>query len=938
MVGHLVLIDGSGYIFRAYHALPPMARPSDGVPVNAVFGYTKLISKIADDCSATHIAVAFDTKRKTFRNDIYPEYKAHRPPPPEDLIPQFSLIREATYAMGLPCLELDGYEADDIIATLAVRAKKQGLKVTILSTDKDLMQLVEDNHIILYDSFKSKSIGERGVYEKFGVAPNRVIDVQALAGDSSDNVPGVAGIGIKTAAQLINEYGDLENLLNHADEIKQPKRREKLIEDADKARISYKLVTLDQNVPMDTNLDDYLYKPSDPEVFGKFLAEQGFRSLLASMNQKEGTHITIKNDQSSFDDRVKEQDSIILPDAEIIKNPQYSCVNASAALKEWIAKIETSHFMAIDTETTGLDALVADIVGISLSVKSGEACYIPLNHVSGEIKADLLDFSENTPQIEQLDIKEVLTALKPILENAAILKIGQNIKYDLHILERAYKAHHIALGEIAPIADTMVMSFNLYAGLHNHGMDDLATRYLAVTPIAYSEVTGSGRNKRTFAEVALEDATHYAAEDADITLRLHNYFAPRLIESQVKYVYEQLDRPLIPVLKDMEAKGVKVNALKLKELSADFLERLNELEAEIHQLAGEEFNIASPAQLGEILFDKMGFAGGAKSKKTGQYSTSANILEKLAEEGHAFPNKILEYRQLAKLRSTYSEALLKQINPVTKRVHTNYLITGAATGRLASNEPNLQNIPIRTAEGRKIRAAFTCEAGNKLISADYSQIELRLLAHVAKEKTLQQAFLEGQDIHAMAAHQVFGVPLEGMDPMVRRRAKAINFGIVYGISAFGLARQLDISNGEAKEYIDAWFNRYPGVRRYMHDAKEEARMHGFVKTFMGRKVHIPMINQKGPQRGFSERLAINAPIQGGAADIVKKAMLHLDKKLKNTDCQMLLQVHDELVFEVPEAKAQDYKELIINEMENAVKISVPLTVEAEIGDNWGEAH
>ncbi|MFV0431597.1 MAG: DNA polymerase I [Alphaproteobacteria bacterium] len=942
MSGHLVLIDGSGYIFRAFHALPPMSRPSDGTPVNAVFGYTKLISKIADDFDASHMAVVFDTKEKTFRSQIYAEYKTNRPPPPEDLVPQFSLVREATEAMGLPRLELDGYEADDIIATLAQYAKAQGLKVTILSTDKDLMQLVENDHILMYDSFKRKSIGEAEVLEKFGVYPNRVVDVQALAGDSSDNVPGVAGIGIKTAAQLINEYGDLENLLAHSHEIPQPKRREKLTNEAELARISYQLVTLEQNVPIEFSLDSLRFKPAEPATFGAFLAEQGFTSLLSALNQREGTQIAIKDHGSSFQDEIKSErttSNITLPSAEVIENPDYSYVDNMEQLQSWISDIKAAHHVAIDTETTSLDALAAELVGISLCVQAGKACYIPLGHVAKQSQGDLLDFTpKNSNNIKQLEIVDVLKSLKPILESDAILKIGQNIKYDMHILEQAYQKYNIELLNINPIADTMVMSFDLHAGIHNHGMDELSTRYLGITPIAYSEITGSGKNKLSFAEVDIPTATKYAAEDADITLRLYNYFAPRLIEAQVKYVYEALDLPLITVLKDMEKEGIKVDALRLKELSADFLERLNELEAEIYQLAGEEFNIASPAQLGEILFDKMGFTGEKRSQKTKKYSTSAAILEKLAEEGHEFPNKILEYRQLAKLRSTYSEALLKQINPKTQRVHTNYLITGASTGRLASNEPNLQNIPIRTAEGRKIRAAFVCDNNNVLISADYSQVELRLLAHVAKVPALQQAFLDGQDIHAAAAHQVFGVALHNMDPMIRRRAKAINFGIVYGISAFGLARQLDISNSEAKEYIDAWFARFPEVRQYMEAAKEEAHQYGFVKTFMGRKVHIPNIKMKGPQRGFSERLAINAPIQGGAADIVKKAMMHLHKKFQKSDCKMLLQVHDELIFEAPKQKAAEYQKIIISEMENAATISVPLTVEADIGTNWEEAH
>ncbi len=865
-MAHLVLIDGSGYLFRAFHALPPMMRPSDGTPVNAVFGYTKLLIKIAEQFDASHMAVIFDAKGPTFRNDIYSAYKANRPPPPEDLIPQFSLVRKATRAMGLPCIEMKGYEADDIIATYAQKAEEAGMKVTILSTDKDLMQLVKNDHILLYDSFKNKSINEFAVQEKFGVMPNRVIDVQALAGDSSDNVPGVSGIGIKTAAQLINQYGSLEELLSHVHEIQQPKRREKLIDETEKARISYQLVTLDKNVPVTESIDTFVVKDLDAQKFGQFLADQGFQSLLAILKQKTGVDVQSQqsqkeNTQKNVGKEEGEESYFVLPAVPTIEKPQYSYVNTKEDLSLWLEKIKKAQKVAIDTETTSLDALTAELVGISLSIKAGEACYIPINH-KPRVSQDLLDLGTNAgEEIQQLPLSYILEELRYILEEEAILKIGHNIKYDLHILTQAYDKNDLPLKTVKPIADTMVMSFNCYAGLHGHSMDAISQRYLNITPIAYSEIVGTGRQQINFSEVDIEKATQYAAEDADITLRFYDYFLPRLTAHQVTYIYEKFDKPLIPVLQAMERFGVKVDQLKLKELSEEFALKLKNLEVEIHHMADQEFNIASPSQLGEILFGKMGFKGGKKSSKTGKYSTSATILEKLAEEGHEFPQKILEYRGFAKLRSTYTEALLKQINPQTGRVHTNYLITGAATGRLASNEPNLQNIPIRTSDGRKIREAFIAEKGHKLISADYSQIELRLLAHVAQEKALIAAFKDGQDIHAMAAHQVFGVPIENMDPMVRRAAKAINFGIVYGISPFGLARQLDISNSEAKEYIDTWFSRYPAIRHYMHNAKEEARMHGYVKTFMGRRVHIPSINEKGVQRGFGERLAINAPIQ-----------------------------------------------------------------------------
>ncbi len=935
MAGHLVLVDGSGYLFRAFHALPPMSRPSDGTPVNAVFGYTKLLIKILEQFDASHMAVIFDAKGPTFRNELWSDYKANRPPPPEDLVPQFSLVREATKAMCLPCIEKQGYEADDIIATYARLAEEQGLKVTILSTDKDLMQLVKNDHIYLYDSFKGVTIGETQVQEKFGVMPDRVIDVQALAGDASDNVPGVAGIGIKTAAELINAYGDLENLLAHTHEIKQPKRRERLTQDTEKARISYELCKLDQHVPDLEGLDTLVFKDRCHQTFADFLAAQGFKSLLAQLKHTYDIEIKSEESQTSSGD----SQDIKLPFAPNIEQPNYTLITRQSQLDDWIKKLSLAPYFSFDTETTSVHIIEAKLVGISFSCKLGEAAYIPINHNTQAENIDLFaETSDQDTSVNQLNEVDVLKALQPLLENPSILKIGHNVKYDIHILRRAYEANNLTPPNIHPTSDTMVMSFDLYAGLHGHSMDYLAENYLTHTNISYDSLTKKGNKRITFDDVDPHDALDYAAEDADITLRLYEYFEPRLAANQVKSIYTNFDNALIPVLENMEARGIKVDIALLQQLSSDFGAQLSILEAEIHQMAGKEFNIASPAQLGEVLFDEMGFEGGKRSKKTKKFSTSSSVLEKLAEEGHPFPVKIMEYRQLAKLRSTYTEALLKQIDSKTQRIHTNYLITGAITGRLASNDPNLQNIPIRTNEGRKIRKAFICNSNYQLISADYSQAELRLMAHVADETALIETFNQGIDVHTMTAHQVFGAPLDGSDTDARRNAKAINFGIIYGVSAFGLARQLGISNTEGKEYIDAWFARFPKVRQYMHDMKEYARTHGYVKTFMGRKIHIIGLNDKGPRQGFAERLAINAPIQGGAADIVKIAMINLHKKLAGSDCHMLLQVHDELVFEAPIDQLDHYKALIKSEMENAVKLNVAMEVDVNHGSNWDDAH
>ncbi|MFC7048169.1 DNA polymerase I [Emcibacter nanhaiensis] len=918
---HLYLVDGSGFIFRAYHALPPLTR-HDGLPVNAVMGFCNMLFKLLRDLDdnerPTHLAVIFDAGRKTFRNEIYPDYKAHRPPAPEDLVPQFPLIRDAVKAFNVEAIESDGYEADDIIATYATEAEKKGFEVSIVSSDKDLMQLITDN-ITLYDSMKNKEIGVEQVIEKFGHGPDKVIEIQALAGDSADNVPGVPGIGVKTAAQLLDEYGTLDELLERAGEIKQPKRREKLLENADLARISRDLVTLKRDVPDLPDLDSFKVRDIDPDTALPFLEEMEFRSLqtkiLSFMGNSDPTASTQPAEPGPGDE-------------------SYECVTDIKALKKWITMAERSRQVAVDTETTSLDAMRAKLVGVSLSVESGKACYIPLGHVSdtdGE-----LDLGDGTAP-EQIDLKEALDLLKPLLENPAVLKIGQNIKYDYLILAK----HDI---HIHPLDDTMLMSYALDAGRNGHGMDELSELHLGYKPIPFKEVCGTGKKQITFDKVPLDKATDYAAEDADITGRLQRILKPRLVQEHMVTVYETLERPMVPVLANMEKEGILADRQVLNRLSNDFAERLAVLEKDIHKLAGKEFNIASPKQLGEILFDEMGLEGGKKSK-TGAWGTGADVLEKLAMDGHELPERVLDWRQLAKLKSTYTDALQEQIDPVTGRIHTSYSLAATTTGRLSSNDPNLQNIPIRTEEGRKIRQAFVPKEGHKFLAADYSQIELRLLAHVAEMDSLKQAFNDGIDIHALTASEVFGVPIEGMDPIVRRRAKAINFGIIYGISAFGLARQLGISKGEAKDYIDAYFVKFPGIRHYMEETKEFCRKHGYVQTVFGRKCHISSINDKnGARRAFGERAAINAPLQGSAADIIRRAMIRMPGALEEAGLQakMLLQVHDELVFEVPEGEVEKTIPVVRKIMEGAalpaVEISVPLIVDCGVGDNWDQAH
>ncbi|MTI01348.1 DNA polymerase I [Roseibium sp. RKSG952] len=924
---HLHLIDGSAFIFRAYHALPPLTRKSDGLPIGAVSGFCNMLQKYVEGNAGpdapTHVAVIFDKGSHTFRNDLYDLYKANREAMPEDLRPQMPLTREATKAFNIACKELEGYEADDIIATLAVQAREAGGRVTIVSSDKDLMQLVGDG-VEMLDAMKNKRIDRDGVFEKFGVGPERVVDVQALAGDSVDNVPGAPGIGIKTAALLINEYGDLETLLDRAEEIKQPKRRQTLIEKRDQIELSKKLVQLDENTPLDFTLDDLEVKDPEPDTLLGFLAEMEFRTLTKRIADKLGAEAPVIADAPAPVAEVVEAEAIPF-DAS-----KYECVRDAAALQKWIDQAYERGWVAVDTETTGLNEMIADLVGISLSVEPGEACYIPLTHRDGA-SDDL--FGSDALAEGQMPLDEALTLLKSMFEDPSILKIGQNMKYDAKI----FKRYGVS---VAPIDDTMLMSYAMHGGEHGHGMDTLSERYLSHTPIPIKPLLGTGKSAITFDKVPIDEATAYAAEDADITLRLWKLFKPQLHQVQVTTVYETLERPLVPVLAQMEMYGIKVDRDVLSRMSNAFAQKMAGLEAEIHELAGENFNVGSPAQLGEILFDKMGLEGGKKGK-TGKYSTGADVLEDLATE-HELPRRVLDWRQLSKLKSTYTDALQTHINPDTGRVHTSYSITGANTGRLASTDPNLQNIPVRTEEGRRIREAFIAEPGNVLVSLDYSQIELRILAHIADIPALKQAFADGLDIHAMTASEMFDVPLDEMTPDIRRQAKAINFGVIYGISGFGLARNLRIPRAEAQGFIDRYFERFPGIRKYMDDTVAFAKEHGYVQTLFGRKIHTPEINAKGPHAGFSRRAAINAPIQGTAADVIRRAMVRMPDAINGLPAKMLLQVHDELLFEVAEDSVAHVIDVARDVMEGAsdpaVKLDVKLSVDAGQGANWAEAH
>ena len=925
---HLHLIDGSAFIFRAFHALPPLTRKSDGLPVGAVSGFCNMLLRYIEGNTgpdaATHLAVIFDKGSHTFRNDMYDQYKANRDAMPEDLRPQIPLTRDATRAFNIACEEIQGYEADDIIATLAHQARDAGGRVTIVSSDKDLMQLVGGG-VEMFDAMKNRRIDRDGVFEKFGVFPERVVDVQALAGDSVDNVPGAPGIGIKTAALLINEYGDLETLLERAGEIKQNKRRETLINHADQIRLSKRLVELDANTPLDFTLDDLELRDPEPEVLLDFLAQMEFRTITKKVAEKFNRPAPEINDTPQQMASEPIAATTVGFDAD-----QYVCIRDVQTLDAWCAQITELGYVAVDTETTSLNEMRAELVGISLATAPGVAAYIPIAHKDGA--ADDLFATESLVE-NQLSLDQVFDRLGPILTDPAILKIGQNIKYDAKIFAN--------LGQdIAPFDDTMLLSYALHGGLHGHGMDTLSDRYLNHTPIPIKDLLGSGKSAITFDRVPIDQATPYAAEDADITLRLWQRFKPQLHQASVTTVYETMERSLVPVLAKMERAGVLVDRDTLSRMSNAFAQKMAALEAEIHELAGQSFNVGSPKQLGEIMFDKLGYEGGKKGK-TGAYATGADILEDLATQ-HVLPARVLDWRQLSKLKSTYTDALQDHINPTTGRVHTSYSIAGANTGRLASTDPNLQNIPIRSEDGRRIREAFIAPQGKVLVSLDYSQIELRILAHVAGIDSLKQAFRDGHDIHAMTASEMFDVPLDQMTSDIRRQAKAINFGVIYGISGFGLARNLRIPRADAQAFIDRYFERFPGIKDYMDATVAYAKEHLCVKTLFGRTIHTPEINAKGPTAGFAKRAAINAPIQGTAADIIRRAMVRMPSAIADLPATMLLQVHDELLFEV-DADAVDTliaraKDVMENAADPVVRLDVPLIVDAGQGDNWAVAH
>ncbi len=924
---HLHLIDGSAFIFRAYHALPPLTRKSDGLPVGAVAGFCNMLQRYVESNTGpdapTHVAVIFDHSGKTFRNAMYDKYKANRAPTPEDLIPQFPLTREATRAFNVACKEVEGFEADDIIATLACRARDAGGSCTVISSDKDLMQLIGGG-VVMLDAMKNKVIDRDGVVEKFGVFPERVVDVQALAGDSVDNVPGAPGIGIKTAALLINEYGSLEELLDRAGEIKQPKRRESLQDNRAQIEMSKRLVQLECDMALDFTIDDLEVQDPDPQALLDFVVKMEFRTLSKRLAEKLKVEAPVIAEPTIA---VAVSDA---PQASAIDPSKYETIRDGAGLQVWVDRIYARGYVAVDTETTGLNEMRADLVGVSLCVEAGEAAYLPLSHRAGQ--ADDL-FGTDVLAEGQMDQAAALAMLKPMLEDSSILKIGQNMKYDAKILAR------VGI-QIAPIDDTMLMSYAQNGGLHNHGMDFLSERYLDHAPISIKTLLGSGKSAITFDRVPIDEASRYAAEDADITLRLWQYLKPGLHRNKVTVVYETLERPLVPVLAEMEMYGIKVDRDTLSRMSNGFAQKMAGLEAEIHQMAGRSFNVGSPKQLGEILFDEMALPGGKKGK-TGAYATGVDILEDLAME-HELPGRVLDWRQLSKLKSTYTDALQDHIHPDTGRVHTSYSIAGAITGRLASTDPNLQNIPIRSEEGRKIREAFVADTGKTLVALDYSQIELRILAHIADIQSLKQAFADGIDIHALTASQMFDVPLDQMTPEVRRKAKAINFGVIYGISGFGLARNLRIPRVEAQAFIDTYFERFPGIRTYMDDTVAFAKEHGYVQTLFGRRIHTPEISAKGPHAGFAKRAAINAPIQGTAADVIRRAMVRMPAAIAHLPAKMLLQVHDELLFEVEDAAVKELTQIAKRVMEGAslpvVKLDVPLIVESGSGPNWAQAH
>ena len=978
---HVFLVDGSSYIFRAYHALPPLNRKSDGLQVNAVLGFCnmlwKLLRDMPEDNRPTHLAIVFDKSEITFRNKLYPDYKAHRPPAPDDLIPQFALIRDAVRAFDLPCLEQGGFEADDLIATYARLAGERGASATIVSSDKDLMQLVTEG-VTMYDTMKDRRIGIAEVIEKFGVPPEKVVEVQALAGDSADNVPGVPGIGIKTAAQLIIEYGDLETLLKRAGEIKQPKRREALLENADKARISRQLVLLDDRVDLEVPLEELAVHEPDARKLVAFLKAMEFSTLtrrVADYSQIDPADVEADASHKSAGSPASarpqtaggttgdlfasppaaakpgadRQDkaatlkgtpvSLAAARAEAarklpVDRSKYQTLRHLDQLNAWIARAHDVGHFAIDAEANTDDPMQADICGIALALAPNDACYVPLAHKPAGGGAGLFDAGLAPDQIKA---SEALAALRPLLESAGILKIGFNIKFNAVLLAQ----HGIT---VRNIDDAQLMSYALDAGRNAHGLDALAERWLGHAVISYGDLTGSGKNKLAFDQVGIDKATAYAAEDADVILRLWRVLKPRLAAERMGAVYETLERPLVSVLARMERRGISIDRQVLSRLSGDFAQTAARVEAEIQAIAGEPINVGSPKQLGDIIFGKMGLPGGSRTK-TGAWSTSAQVLDELAEQGHAFPRKILEWRQVSKLKSTYTDALPEYVHPQTHRVHTTYALAATTTGRLSSNEPNLQNIPVRTEDGRKIRRAFIAAPGHKLVSADYSQIELRLLAEIADIPVLKQAFRDGLDIHAMTASEMFGVPIKDMPSEVRRRAKAINFGIIYGISAFGLANQLGIAREEASAYIKKYFERFPGIRAYMDATRDFCRANGYVETLFGRKCHYPDIKTSNASvRAFNERAAINARLQGSAADIIRRAMIRMEDVLaeKKLAAQMLLQVHDELIFEVPDQEVAATLPVVQHVMQDApfpaVLLSVPLQVDARAADNWDEAH
>ena len=916
---HFYLIDGSGYIFRAYYALPPLTRKSDGLPTGAVSGFCSMPFKLLEDSKSnqnlqkpTHFAVIFDSARKTFRNEIYSDYKANRAEAPDDLAPQFDYIRKSVLAFNLPSLELINYEADDLIATYVEMILKEGAKATIVSSDKDLMQLYKKN-VRIYDPMKNKFISEEDIKNKFGVGASKVIDVQALAGDSSDNVPGVPGIGVKTAAELINKYGDLEKLLKSAHEIKQNKRRETLIENKDKALISKKLVTLKSDAPVNKNLTDLELKSIDKDKLYKFLREMEFNRLLSSAISAYG-----EPNLTSIKNEVK-----IEKNQKAINKKEYYLIENLEQIDNWITEAEELGEVAVDTETNSLDPHQADLVGVSLSSKIGKACYIPIGHKSNKcIEKDL-----------------VLKKLKPLLEDPSIKKIGQNIKFDFIVFFK----HGI---NMTSMEDTMLMSYVLDAGKNRHNMDTLSEIHLSHKTISFKDLVGTGKKEINFSEVDVEKAKDYAAEDADITFRLYKKFQKSLKDEKMINIYEIFEKPLLKILAFMEIEGVKIDNKFLKSLSTKFEKKITKIQNEVFKISKKEFNIASPKQLGEILYNDLKIADLKKTKK-GSFATSASVLEDLAFKGHKFPQLVLDWRQVSKLKNTYSDSLPEHINPNTQRVHTSFLLAATTTGRLASSDPNLQNIPIKSEDGKDIRKAFIAKKDHVLISADYNQIEMRILADLADVKGLKKAFKNNEDIHSLTASQIFNVDIKKVNQDQRRKAKAINFGIIYGISQYGLAKQINVTNHEAEEFLNAYFLKFPEIKIYMDRTIKFCRKSGFVNNIFGRRSHFININDKNYNiRNFQERAAINAPIQGSAAEIMRLAMIRLDKKLsdqKNQNTKMLLQIHDELIFETPKEEAKRISKIIIDEMSSVVKseqhsFSIPLTVDLNTGENWGTLH